>query len=90
MKILLIDDESFVLKLFARQLANLGFTEVTCMSVLTRHRLSFLRTTHGLLNWRGRLKESSRRIFMTCSLVYCEDCHFKGSGCLTKTMAEDG
>lgn len=32
MKILLTDDESFVLKLFARQLANLGFTEVTCMS----------------------------------------------------------
>lgn len=30
MKILLIDDEPFILKLLARQLANLGFTEVTC------------------------------------------------------------
>ena len=30
MKILLIDDEPFVLKLLAHQLANLGFTEVTC------------------------------------------------------------
>ena len=30
MKILLIDNEPFVLKLLARQLANLGFTEVTC------------------------------------------------------------
>jgi CheY-like chemotaxis protein len=28
-KILLIDDEPFVLKLLARQLANLGFTEAT-------------------------------------------------------------